>query len=288
MWRYYVGNKFYSRCYCCNKEPISVKNFDCGHVISEKNGGNVCTENMRPICRSCNTSMGTVHMEEYMKNYGYIKNNNWNGYNIDNDDDTSSDIANKLCNVISKNMEYDNFKCTFSNLIKYIQNKKYDRVENYLKLFLQYYYHIDGFLIYYLEILHNILDCDDIIIKNNKSIRDFISCMCRHFRGHYYNRWLKKKYEHVCKDIIVCMVDILLNTLEKKIDENNIYINISKLFSFIIPLSNKNENAIIYKCLTTYINRYNYDDTRNNLINYVKYFVITDILFIYTIDIFEC
>ena len=53
-------------CQCCKTTPIHSTNFDCGHIISEKNGGKVHLENLRPICRTCNSSMGTQNMDDYI------------------------------------------------------------------------------------------------------------------------------------------------------------------------------------------------------------------------------
>ncbi len=55
-------------------ENISVKNFDCGHIISEKNGGIVSLDNLKPICRLCNSSMSTNNMDDFIKKYGFDKN----------------------------------------------------------------------------------------------------------------------------------------------------------------------------------------------------------------------
>jgi hypothetical protein len=34
--------------------------------------------NLRPICKLCNNSMGTKNMIEFMNTYGFIQQNNWN------------------------------------------------------------------------------------------------------------------------------------------------------------------------------------------------------------------
>ena len=44
--------------------------FHCGHIISEANGGEIKLDNLRPICHSCNSSMGTVNMDEFIIKYG--------------------------------------------------------------------------------------------------------------------------------------------------------------------------------------------------------------------------
>ena len=48
---------------------ISQMNFICGHVVSEFNGGKITIENLRPICVSCNLSMGTMDMNKFKMNY---------------------------------------------------------------------------------------------------------------------------------------------------------------------------------------------------------------------------
>jgi len=59
------------KCLCCKKAIISITEFDVGHIISEKNGGTLEINNLRPICSSCNHSMGTTNMIEYIIKYGY-------------------------------------------------------------------------------------------------------------------------------------------------------------------------------------------------------------------------
>jgi hypothetical protein len=50
-------------CYCAEK--ISIHNFNCGHIISRVRGGDITLDNLRPICKNCNISMGTRNMREY-------------------------------------------------------------------------------------------------------------------------------------------------------------------------------------------------------------------------------
>jgi len=70
VWRKYFNNTIDGICVCCKIESISYGNFDCGHVVAEKNGGLLELSNLRPICRKCNTSMGTKNMDEFIKEYG--------------------------------------------------------------------------------------------------------------------------------------------------------------------------------------------------------------------------
>jgi len=53
-----------SKCYCCN-EPISFTDFECGHIVPVSKGGKTVLENLRPICRNCNSDMKTMNLEEY-------------------------------------------------------------------------------------------------------------------------------------------------------------------------------------------------------------------------------
>jgi 5-methylcytosine-specific restriction endonuclease McrA len=73
LWSINFDNSIQGNCQCCKTEVISKNNFDCGHIISEKNGGKVHLDNLKPICRSCNSSMGTTNMNDFMTKYGFDK-----------------------------------------------------------------------------------------------------------------------------------------------------------------------------------------------------------------------
>ena len=77
VWERYIGNVVNSKCYCCGISEInSINNFECGHVISKAMGGDESIDNLRPICSSCNKSMGTENLYEFMKlNYSENYNN---------------------------------------------------------------------------------------------------------------------------------------------------------------------------------------------------------------------
>ena len=71
VWDHYIGKHINShRCLCCKKVLIEITNFDVGHVISEKDGGTLEINNLRPICAACNHSMGAMNMIEFVKKYG--------------------------------------------------------------------------------------------------------------------------------------------------------------------------------------------------------------------------
>jgi len=71
VWNNYIGEKNGAGlCQCCNKTEIKQMDFHCGHVISEKNGGEIVVKNLKPICSLCNSSMGSKNMDEFMKEFG--------------------------------------------------------------------------------------------------------------------------------------------------------------------------------------------------------------------------
>ena len=70
VWKTYIGELDKSKCWCCKSELISRANFDCGHIISRKKGGTNKVSNLRPVCGSCNKSMGTRDMNIFIKEYG--------------------------------------------------------------------------------------------------------------------------------------------------------------------------------------------------------------------------
>jgi 5-methylcytosine-specific restriction endonuclease McrA len=70
-----VWNKFYSSitekdvnqipCPCCSLTLIHPLDFECGHIISFRNGGVTTLDNLRPICKDCNTSMGSCNWDDF-------------------------------------------------------------------------------------------------------------------------------------------------------------------------------------------------------------------------------
>ena len=72
IWNTYIdANIPRHKCLCCKKSIILNTEFHVGHVISEFHGGTLEINNLRPICASCNYSMGTMNMVEYIVKYGY-------------------------------------------------------------------------------------------------------------------------------------------------------------------------------------------------------------------------
>jgi 5-methylcytosine-specific restriction endonuclease McrA len=73
VWNTFIGPQIPAhKCLCCLKTTISNTDFHVGHVVSEFNGGNLNIDNLRPICASCNYSMGTLNLKDYVTKYGYF------------------------------------------------------------------------------------------------------------------------------------------------------------------------------------------------------------------------
>ena len=103
VWNTYEGaqNKI-GTCMCCSNS-IEFENFHCGHVVAEKNGGEMIIENLRPICANCNLSMQTLDMIEYIKTNKLKLNPNFCGYKDNNDvkqDDLKIDELKIICTCL--------------------------------------------------------------------------------------------------------------------------------------------------------------------------------------------
>ena len=115
-------------CQCCQKTEITQMSFQCGHIISENNGGKIDITNLAPICSLCNLSMGTRNMDEFIKTHNLPFNEKI--FNI-------SDIKNFT-------IYDDNFECIYNKLNIWIdQNKKIpicnslDHMERFLSNFIK-------------------------------------------------------------------------------------------------------------------------------------------------------
>jgi hypothetical protein len=58
-------NQFESKCPCCEIAVISFTNFECGHIISHKNGGKTSLDNLIPLCVQCNRTMSHKNYHDY-------------------------------------------------------------------------------------------------------------------------------------------------------------------------------------------------------------------------------
>jgi len=65
VWKRYIGNNITGPCYCCKRELDVFDSWAAGHVVARFHGGTNTVANLRPICISCNTSMGTENLYEF-------------------------------------------------------------------------------------------------------------------------------------------------------------------------------------------------------------------------------
>lgn len=65
VWEKEFGKKY--ECYCpvCKKSKLTPFSFECGHVNAHAKYGDDTIPNLRPICSSCNKSMGTKNYNEF-------------------------------------------------------------------------------------------------------------------------------------------------------------------------------------------------------------------------------
>lgn len=104
VWKTYASDTYLSaNCFCCRKNIISIDNFICGHILSRYDGGTIDLDNLRPVCNSCNVSMGTCDMFKFIENNKlWLDNNNSNDKKTDN-----STIIERLRENTIKHYGYD-------------------------------------------------------------------------------------------------------------------------------------------------------------------------------------
>ena len=67
IWLTWVGHKYEAKCFVkwckCRITPFT---FEAGHNVPESKGGQTTLDNLRPICSTCNKSMGNrFTIDEY-------------------------------------------------------------------------------------------------------------------------------------------------------------------------------------------------------------------------------
>ena len=65
VWKEYFGESMTGACFCCKKKLEALDDWHAGHIVSHANGGKDGVANLRPVCISCNLSMGTENMDEF-------------------------------------------------------------------------------------------------------------------------------------------------------------------------------------------------------------------------------
>jgi hypothetical protein len=64
VWDAYFSGSTTGLCYTCRR-AIDIEDYECGHIVAEAAGGETVEQNLRPVCRTCNRSMGTTNMDEF-------------------------------------------------------------------------------------------------------------------------------------------------------------------------------------------------------------------------------
>lgn len=68
VWQIYNPNSLSGKCYCCGR-TITHDIFEIGHDKAISKGGSNKIPNLRPICKQCNSSMGTMSIEEFKEQW---------------------------------------------------------------------------------------------------------------------------------------------------------------------------------------------------------------------------
>ncbi len=68
LWRNHFGDQYIGKCFVC-KDEIQKDNFHAGHIVAHADSGSDTADNMRSICKTCNTSMGTMNLLEFKAQY---------------------------------------------------------------------------------------------------------------------------------------------------------------------------------------------------------------------------
>jgi len=64
-WTNHFGTSTKGSCFCCNTALDAFDIWHAGHIVSNANGGADIADNLRPVCGSCNLSMGTENMDDF-------------------------------------------------------------------------------------------------------------------------------------------------------------------------------------------------------------------------------
>jgi len=64
VWKAHFGYSTQGSCFSC-KKPLDVFSWEAGYVVAHARGGKKTADNLRPVCVSCNRSMGTENMDAF-------------------------------------------------------------------------------------------------------------------------------------------------------------------------------------------------------------------------------
>ena len=66
VWNNENGRMIDGTCWCCLSD-LNFSDFECGHIIPVVLGGLSVCKNLKPICRDCNQTCGTMNLAEFKK-----------------------------------------------------------------------------------------------------------------------------------------------------------------------------------------------------------------------------
>ena len=69
LWINYFDEKRVGVCACCQREPITLNNFNASHIQAERCNDTTTLDNLAPTCTICNLSMGTMNMMDFISKY---------------------------------------------------------------------------------------------------------------------------------------------------------------------------------------------------------------------------
>ena len=61
LWEQQCGDTLSGSCFTCCR-IVKIDDFQAGHIIAEANGGQLTLNNLKVICKPCNTSCGTMNL----------------------------------------------------------------------------------------------------------------------------------------------------------------------------------------------------------------------------------
>lgn len=67
VWDHWMGmGEGEAKCPVCKVTMIYQISFHCGHIVAKSRGGLNTVDNLKPICQSCNSSMGNQNMDDFI------------------------------------------------------------------------------------------------------------------------------------------------------------------------------------------------------------------------------
>jgi isopentenyl diphosphate isomerase/L-lactate dehydrogenase-like FMN-dependent dehydrogenase len=65
VWKNHFAMSIKGTCFCCKSELDALHSWHAGHIVARSKGGLDIASNLRPVCGSCNQSMGAENMDAF-------------------------------------------------------------------------------------------------------------------------------------------------------------------------------------------------------------------------------